>query len=334
MGEVVLSTERLTALAIAGDRVRVGAGVPLQVLQEALAAHQRWFPPVPTYLGAFVGGAVATCAAGAATFRYGTVRGWVEGLTVVLAGGDVLEIVRGQVIASAEGAFEIETPQARDDPSAGDPHARGAETSAGYYCAPGMDLIDLFIGSEGTLGRRHRGHARRSAGRSGQCLAFVPFRRGAALAFVRELREQARLAWEGAAKREVSICRPSSTWIAVSARSCARTAWTARSASAGPTRRPLRCSLRSSCRRHAAEDAFAGTSASRVSADAPDTPIVRFCRALDASRVLDAVEIAVPVPSTRRSAAQLREAVPAAVNQRVGRARPRSMGASRRPPPT
>ena len=73
-GEVVLSTERLTGIAVAGDRIRVGAGVPLQTLQDELARSGRWLPPVPTYLGAFAGGAVATCAAGAATFKYGTVR--------------------------------------------------------------------------------------------------------------------------------------------------------------------------------------------------------------------------------------------------------------------
>src|SRR5262249_11392139 len=52
-----------------------------------------------------------------------------------------------------------------------------------------------------------------------------------------------------------------------------------------------------------------------------DTPLTRFCRALDAQGVLDAVEIAVPGDTAR--AAQLlgiREAVPAAVNARVGRA--------------
>ena len=86
-GDVVLSTDRLNSIAIDGDRVRVGAGVPLQVVQDQLAKTGRWFPPVPTYLGAFAGGAVATCAAGAATFKYGTVRDWVAGLTIVLAGG-------------------------------------------------------------------------------------------------------------------------------------------------------------------------------------------------------------------------------------------------------
>ncbi len=53
------------------------------------------YPPVPTFTGAFVGGIVATNAAGAATFKYGTTREWVRALTVVLASGDVLDIAAG-----------------------------------------------------------------------------------------------------------------------------------------------------------------------------------------------------------------------------------------------
>ena len=64
-------------------------------------------PPVPTFTGAFVGGIVATNAAGAATFKYGTTRDWVRGLTGVLANGDVLEVERGQTRAHADGYFEI-----------------------------------------------------------------------------------------------------------------------------------------------------------------------------------------------------------------------------------
>jgi len=55
---------------------------------------------------------------------------------------------------------------------------------------------------------------------------------------------------------------------------------------------------------------------------APDTPLVRFCRALDEAGMLDAVEIAVPGDRAReQQLLALREAVPAGVNARVGRAR-------------
>ena len=72
MGEVVLSTEKLTRMLDAGPaRIRVEAGVPVAVIQEALAKHGAWFPPAPTFTGALAGGIVATNAAGAATFRHG-----------------------------------------------------------------------------------------------------------------------------------------------------------------------------------------------------------------------------------------------------------------------
>ena len=56
-----------------------------------------------------------------------------------------------------------------------------------------------------------------------------------------------------------------------------------------------------------------------MSESAPDTALVRLCRLCHATKVLDQVELALP--GDRRRADQLltiREAVPAAVNQRVG----------------
>jgi D-lactate dehydrogenase (cytochrome) len=138
-----------------GDHtIHVGAGVPLTSLQTSLAAWRLYYPPVPTFEGAFVGGTIATNAAGAATFKYGSTRPWVARLTVVLASGDVLELRRGDVTASPEGQFEIVLSSGRvvtvPVPTYRMPDV--AKLSAGYYARPAMDLIDLFIGSEGTLG--------------------------------------------------------------------------------------------------------------------------------------------------------------------------------------
>jgi D-lactate dehydrogenase (cytochrome) len=152
-GDLVLSTRALTAIGTpASGSVRAGAGVPLLELQRRVGDHGLYYPPVPTFDGAFVGGSIATNAAGAATFKYGSVRRWVNALTVVLASGEVLDLARGEVTASD--TFEIES-------AAGDVTVVPVPTysmpavpklSAGYYAAAGMDLVDLFIGSEGTLG--------------------------------------------------------------------------------------------------------------------------------------------------------------------------------------
>lgn len=153
-GDVVLSLRACAGIgAPAGGRVRAGAGVPLATLQAHLAAFGQYYPPVPTYDGAFVGGTISTNAAGAATFKYGSVRPWVMALTVVLD-GSVLDVRRGEVTASTDGHFEIAMPsgEVRLVPVPTYRMPSVAKLSAGYFARPGMDFIDLFIGSEGTLG--------------------------------------------------------------------------------------------------------------------------------------------------------------------------------------
>lgn len=153
-GDVVLSTRAMTRIDIADERhVEAGAGVTIADLQRALAQRGLYYPPVPTFEGAFVGGTIATNAAGAATHKYGTTRPWVDGLTVVLANGDVLDLRRG--VLRVEGALEIEYASGEVVrvvlPRYEMPHV--PKHSAGYYSRPDdYDPIDLFIGAEGTLG--------------------------------------------------------------------------------------------------------------------------------------------------------------------------------------
>ena len=154
MGELLLITDRLDGiLHIDKNQVKVQAGVPLSILKDTLASHDAFFPSIPTFEGAFAGGIVATNAAGAATFKYGSTRDWVRSLTVVLADGSVLDIERGQFQAHPDGYFEIITNHRTfrvPVPTYRMPNV--PKHSAGYFAEPGMDLIDLFIGSEGTLG--------------------------------------------------------------------------------------------------------------------------------------------------------------------------------------
>src|SRR4051812_4952946 len=206
LGDRLLSTDRLDRVGEVGtDRVRVQAGVSLASLDAALRDAGRLYPPAPTFDGAYIGGTIATNAAGAATFKYGTTREWVEGLTVVLASGDVLEIERGQIHADADGWFEIELPRRVirvHVPPIDMPDV--PKLSAGYFARPGMDLIDLFIGSEGTLGVIAEARLRVIARRRVLVALIVCESEDQALAVTAELRRNAALAWRGNGVLDVS----------------------------------------------------------------------------------------------------------------------------------
>lgn len=151
-GDIVVSLDRFKDIVIGDGRVRAGAGTTLDELDAALAPHGVWYPPVPTYTAATVGGIVATNAAGPATFRHGVTRDWVLGLTIVLASGDVLDLERGVyrvdgdswLLESSRGTVRIPVPSY--------PWPSLPKCSAGYFAASPYDPIDLFIGAEGTLG--------------------------------------------------------------------------------------------------------------------------------------------------------------------------------------
>jgi D-lactate dehydrogenase (cytochrome) len=321
-GDVVLPTEFLNHAIIDGDRMQVGAGVTLQTVQDALAKRGRWLPPVPTFLGAFAGGAVATCAAGAATFKYGTVRDWVEQLTVVLAGGDVLDLARGQCVASPEGTFEIETSTGVRIvrlPALAMPDV--SKKSAGYFVKPGMDLIDLFIGSEGTLGVIAGVTFRTAPLPGGWCRAFVPVATEAnGITLVDELRRQAIDTWR---TRD-----PNGIDIAAIEHLDARSVEVVREDGVdrkldihlpGGTGIVLLIDLELPPA-HAAADSWKIIE-SALERSAADSPLTRFCRLLDRHHVLDDAEIALPGDRRAAAFAELREAVPAGVNRRVALAR-------------
>ena len=323
-GDVVLSTSRLNRIIdIGDDRVRVEAGVTLADLDAALATAGRYYPPAPTFTGAFVGGTVATNAAGAATFKYGATRDWVEAMTVVLPTGDVLDIDRGAVHAHADGYFEVilgsgtvrvPVPRYRmpDVP----------KLSAGYFAAPGMDLIDLFIGAEGTLGVVVNVTLRVVARRPAWCLVFAPFAdRRAGLAFVCMLREAARETWRSrdpggldvsAIEHMDARCLELAREDGVDRRT--GVTWPDHTAIALLMTLELSATTTS-------EQAFEEIGRARESR-APDTPLARLCRALDEAIGIEDVQIAVPGDHARMAQLlALREEVPASVNRRIGRAK-------------
>lgn len=132
--------------------ITVQPGALLTDIQEALAPHGLYFPPDPTETSASIGGMVASNASGACTLLYGPTRNWVERLRVVLADGDMIDLKRGDCRAHGR-TFSLTTESGRVIAGALPSYAMpSVKSAAGYYAADDMDMIDLFIGMEGTLG--------------------------------------------------------------------------------------------------------------------------------------------------------------------------------------
>jgi len=124
-----------------------------QAALQQLRAKGAWmFPPDPTERSATLGGMIACNASGARTLFYGPMRRYVERVRAALVGGLVLDVARGASVAAPDGAFQLVLPdgtvRAGRIPEYQMPAVKNA---AGYFARPGMDLLDLLIGSEGTL---------------------------------------------------------------------------------------------------------------------------------------------------------------------------------------
>ncbi|AYU80514.1 D-lactate dehydrogenase-like protein [Leishmania donovani] len=117
-GGIVIDTDRLTRMDFDLDNscVWVGAGVRKMTLNKAAAKHGFVFGPDPSS-NPCVGGMVATSGSGMCTLRYGTTRENVLSLRVVTPQGTVVQT--RQVVRKS---------------------------------SAGLELTQLYIGSEGTLG--------------------------------------------------------------------------------------------------------------------------------------------------------------------------------------
>jgi D-lactate dehydrogenase (cytochrome) len=324
MGELLVSSARLQSIVEFGDGcVRAQAGVPLDALVAALDVRGDAYPPVPTWTAATVGGIVSTNAAGPATFKYGVTRDWVLGLTLVLPCGDVLELRRGAACVDGHGALRLSTTAGDIDvtiPSLPMPDV--PKRSAGYHCAAGMDAIDLFVGAEGTLGFVVDATLRTVRRRGNTARALVPVKtEAAALAFVRALRDASHETWrlgnphgidisaiehldrrsmellreDGVDRRERFTCPADTSVVLLVDVDLADV--------------------------DGAEEAWQQM-ASALDPGSTDSALGRLCRLAAAHDLLDDMEIALP-GDTRRIAnmTNVREAVPAAVNARIARAR-------------
>ena len=136
-GGWVVSIEKFRDIRIERGRAVVGAGVLLKDLQAAAAPSGQFYAPDPTESAASLGGTIACNASGSRSFRCGDTRRHVLSLRVMTMEGAVHSYRRGD-------AIEFETVSL--------PRPQTTKHSAGFLLHAGMDWLDLFIGSEGTLG--------------------------------------------------------------------------------------------------------------------------------------------------------------------------------------
>ena len=162
---VVVDLTRMTDQRLDVDpgsrRAVTSSATTLAALNAAARPHGLRLPPDPSSgRWATLGGMVSTNAAGARSVRYGSVRAWLEGLTMITADGEPLALRRGQrpepldhhildrFVRRAAPLIRAAGSQIRSR----FPHTR--KNSSGYaldaYLESG-DAIDLIVGAEGTL---------------------------------------------------------------------------------------------------------------------------------------------------------------------------------------
>ena len=122
----------------------------LLALEQLQKEKKLFFPPDPTETGASLGGMAASNASGARSFLYGPTRSYLTAMRLVLPDGSLLDLRRGRQYASKRRIqLPGETGAVLTLPAYNMPAVKNA---AGYHVTDHMDLIDLFVGAEGTLG--------------------------------------------------------------------------------------------------------------------------------------------------------------------------------------
>ena len=140
-------------------RIWVGAGALRGDVEREVRRFGLRFPPDPSS-GDFctIGGMVSTNAAGPHTLKYGATRSWVSGLICVFDDGSHVTMTRGGPLSGDVPAIQrvlaIANELRADDAATPAVHHGVQKDASGYGVhayANSRDLIDLIVGSEGTL---------------------------------------------------------------------------------------------------------------------------------------------------------------------------------------
>lgn len=152
---IVVTTEKMNKILELNETEKyaiVQPGVLLREFIEEVDSKGLYYTPDPTEKDCYIGGNVANNASGAKTFKYGPTRDYVIALNIVLPNGEEIFLERDKVFA--KGYNLVLQTKSGNNISIELPNYEMPKTkhAAGYYVKENMDAIDLFIGSEGTLG--------------------------------------------------------------------------------------------------------------------------------------------------------------------------------------
>ncbi len=142
-GGLVVSLERMTRILEIDEEnlmVTVEPGVLISDLHAETEKKGLLYPPDPGQESGSLGGNISTNAGGVKGMKYGVTRDFVQGLEIVLSDGEVITL--------------------------GGKHVKN---STGY------ELLDLFIGSEGTLGVVAKATLRLVPKPKNTAIVYVPF---------------------------------------------------------------------------------------------------------------------------------------------------------------
>lgn len=156
-GGAVLSLENLNNIGDIKENsdntafITVQAGARINDIKIKTCQNNWMYPPDPTEKSAFIGGNIATNASGARGFKFGTTRDYVQALKVVFSDGSKSFIERGKIFSDKNGSITFNTDKGTKHIKLPEYKLPYIKNAAGYYNYPHCDLIDVFIGSEGTL---------------------------------------------------------------------------------------------------------------------------------------------------------------------------------------
>ncbi|MDR2772519.1 MAG: FAD-binding oxidoreductase [Elusimicrobiota bacterium] len=149
--EITFKNVRFKGMPLGGV-MKVGAAARICDIKDRAMAEKWLYAPDPTEQQATIGGNISTNASGARGYKFGSTRRYVNAINIIFTDGSEARIERGKYFADDSGTIVFDTDKGKKTIVLPKYQLPAIKNSAGYFNYSNADLIDVFIGSEGTLG--------------------------------------------------------------------------------------------------------------------------------------------------------------------------------------